>query len=210
MMIDKVTAALSKLISLQPGRKEPFRELADAKICYCHPSEMLDTKLETDMVNLFLFDVREDIELRRTEYIVKERDGSKSIIPPAVGVACSYLITVWCAEQLDCHIREQLLIGQALQVLVRYPYMDIANTAEKLTSDHDKKPFRDLFAVQEPPLTLELFNGGGYKNQVDFWSSLGIKMRTAVTVTVTISLPIDRGEPPAARPKEINVNFGIL
>src|SRR5262245_32442639 len=68
-------------------------------------------------VNLFLYDVRENRELRSNEWIDRRTNGMVTRVPPPVRVACAYLITAWAAAIDD----EHRLLGQVMQALLSHP-----------------------------------------------------------------------------------------
>jgi hypothetical protein len=50
-------------------------------------------------INLFLYDMRENLELRSAESIIERRaDGTATTTRPPARVDCSYLITAWPRE----------------------------------------------------------------------------------------------------------------
>src|SRR4051812_17770687 len=107
--------------------KEQFPYLAGAVIQFDRPIEGEYEPQPPRALNLFLYDVREDMEMRTNEPVVTRNNGETTIQRPPVRVACSYLVTAWPSgtasedEKLSLPLREHRLLGEALQVLSQYP-----------------------------------------------------------------------------------------
>lgn len=136
-------------------------------------------------INLFLYDIRENLELRSQEWVYQSRtrnQGSKSIKPysnkiaPPVRVDCSYLITTW-SSQTGSQIRdEHHVLGAVMQALLKYRTLPTEFLAESLQDQALPLPTATLQASQ-----LQSFS--------EFWQALGGKPKAALNYTVTISVP---------------------
>jgi hypothetical protein len=129
-------------------------------------------------VNLFLYDVRENRQLRSNEWLPdRPGDGTVTRHRAPRRVDCSYLITAWAGDPLS----EHLLLGRVLTALLRAPVIagDI--------------PQGELAGQRLPTTILQptLLQGIG-----EFWQALGNKPRAAVHLTVTIA--VDTAEPVTA------------
>src|SRR5690606_29327792 len=68
-------------------------------------------------LNLFLYDVRENWELRSNEVQIAQQNGTFTGQRPPARVDCSYLITAWSPEKGPSGIAaEHRLLGQVMQV----------------------------------------------------------------------------------------------
>lgn len=165
------------------GRQEPFQKLVEAQIAFERPSEQFNPSQTT--INLFLFDLRENLELREKEPIVERRDGKAHIRRPPMRVDCSYLLTAWAAGSTgpELVLEEHDLLGQAMQVLARYPLIP-------------ERFLQGSLKEQEHPLPLRVggTNQGEMKDPADFWSALGNKLRPSLVVTVTVELQTSEPE----------------
>jgi hypothetical protein len=131
-------------------------------------------------VNLFLYDIQENRELRRTETLV-ERQGNGQVVkrrPPA-RVDCSYLVTAWAGSAED----EHKLLGAVIQALLRHPTLP----AEFLQGG---------LAGQKPPLPVTALQPGRLQSLGEFWQAMGGKPRAALHYTVTLAVPLDQAPPP--------------
>jgi Pvc16 N-terminal domain len=121
-------------------------------------------------VNLFLYDVRENRQLRSNDWqLDRPGDGSVTKRRTPRRVDCSYLITAWAGDPLS----EHLLLGQVLHALLRSPVIggDIP---------------QGQLAGQELPTSIlqpTLLQGIG-----EFWQAMGNKPRAAVHLTVTVAV----------------------
>jgi uncharacterized protein DUF4255/carboxypeptidase family protein len=159
------------------GQEEPFQKLVEAQIAFERPSEQFNPSQTT--INLFLFDIRENVELRDKEPIVERRNGKALIRRPPMRVDCSYLLTAWAAGSTgpELVLEEHELLGDAMQVLARYPMIP-------------EKFLQGSLKEQEHPLPMSVggTNKGEMKDPADFWSALGNKLRPSLIVTVTLEL----------------------
>ncbi len=179
-----------------PSIAESFAELAkdfsllsEAVINFDRPVENYEGEA-SGTVSLFLFDIRENLELRSNEPIIERKDGKATIQRPPKRVACSYLVTAWYGgAERDRQLNEQKLLSQALQVLSRFP--TIPN--ELLWGN-----LKD----QQPPLPVSTMPTEGFKNPAEFWTALGGKLRPSFTLTATISVSISKPDRPVKMPTE--------
>src|SRR5271154_1781682 len=95
-MIDDLDRSVAELLrrELSPGLVE------QVAISFAAPdAEFPPSSVTLPAVDLFLYDIRENLELRRTGWIVElNGDGTASKKLAAVRVDCSYLITAWASE----------------------------------------------------------------------------------------------------------------
>lgn len=164
-------------------KEDPFQKLVAAQVAFERPSEQFNPSQTT--VNLFLFDIRENTELREKEPFVERRDGKALIRRPPMRVDCSYLLTAWAAGSTgpELVLEEHELLGQAMQVLARYPTIP-----EKFLRGSLKEQGRPM------PLSVGGTNKGEVKDPADFWSALGNKLRPSLIVTATLELQTSGAE----------------
>jgi hypothetical protein len=121
-------------------------------------------------LDLFLYDVRENRELRSNDWQL-DRPGNGQVTKQRAPrrVDCSYLITAWAGDPLS----EHLLLGRLVTALLRAPV--IAGDA----------PQGELAGQTLPTSLLQptLLQGIG-----EFWQALGNKPRAAVHLTVTVAV----------------------
>ncbi|HLG13142.1 MAG TPA: Pvc16 family protein [Blastocatellia bacterium] len=156
-----------------PALAASFPELAAAQILFDRPVEQFSPAQST--INLFLYDVRENMELRSNEPIIERNNGQATIHRAPMRVLCSYLLTAWPVGGPEPPLQEHRLLSQALQVLSQFPTITAPYLKGKLVG-------------QEPPLPMITAQTDGLKNPAEFWTALGNKLRPSISLTVTISM----------------------
>lgn len=173
-MIDDLSRTL-KAVLHDPSFAVAFPELNGAEIVFDRPLDPFTPPSTT--VDVFLYDLRENLELRLNE-VTTSRVGDQIVThPAALRLACSYLVTAWPVGGADLPLQEHKLLTQVLCVLSRYPILPSTFLQGKLVG-------------QDPPLPMVTLHPDALKNLAEFWSSLGSKLKPSLTVTVTISVPV--------------------
>ena len=169
-MIDDLSKTLRNILT--DDVPEPLKS---AEIVFDRPADSFNPQKET--VDLFLYDIREDLELRSNQPLTERTNGQVATQRPPLRVACSYLVTAWPGGLAgdNAALEEQRLLSQALQVLFGQPTID-------------PKHLQGSLRGQEPPLPMVTALVDPQKNFSEFWTALGNKMRPSLTVRVTISL----------------------
>lgn len=129
-------------------------------------------------VNLFLYDVRENLELRDNQRLVT-RDTVPRQQPPPVRFDLTYLITSWASDVAD----EHQLLGNVLRSILRFPFLP----AEVLKGAMTTQPIPVRAWIAQPERT---------PNSWEFWSRLDGRLKAGISYAVTIALD-------AAPPEEV-------
>lgn len=158
-----------------PTLAASFPDMASAQIVFDRPAEGFSPAQTS--IDLFLYDIRENMELRSNEPTLKRLNGQAEIQRPPLRVACSYLITAWPVGGTDLVLQEHRLLSQVLQVLARHPIIPAAFLKGKLIG-------------QEPPLPMMTAQTDGLKDPAEFWTAIGNKLRPSLVVTVTIGMDL--------------------
>src|SRR5215813_11935695 len=111
-MIRDLSSTLQAVLS-DPSLAGPFPELSKALVAFDRPDESFKPAQTT--VDLFLFDVRENMELRSNEPAIERLNGQAVMHRSPMRVACTYLITAWPVGGTDLVLQEQRLLAQVLQ-----------------------------------------------------------------------------------------------
>jgi Pvc16 N-terminal domain/Carboxypeptidase regulatory-like domain len=188
-----------------PAQMAQFPELAAADIAFDRPTDPYAPGQPT--VNLFLYELRENTELRSNDPEITIVNGKAITRPAPMRLYCSYLVTAWPIGMAEPPLQEHRLLTQALRVLSRYPTLPEAFLKGSLIG-------------QTPPLPMVTLHPDSLKAMSEFWTSLGNRMRASLTVTVTISVPVFADVPdflvtthrtsyvPAAQPSEQLLQVG--
>ena len=153
-------------------------ELADAHIAFEHPQSPYNPAQST--INLFLYDIRENVELRSVEPVITKQNGKVITEAPALRVACSYLVTAWPGSAVmgeAAVLLEHTLLGQTLQLLSQF-------------STIPTQFLQGSLADQELPLPIAATHLAGVKDPAEFWGAMGNKLRPSLTVTATIAMKL--------------------
>jgi Pvc16 N-terminal domain len=183
-MIDDLDRTLEELLK----RGLPADLVSQVTISFAAPDDQFPPSSVTPpAVDLFLYDVRENRELRSGEWAVERHGGAAVRVPPAVRVDCSYLVTAWASAGSTTPARdEHRLLGEVMKVLLRYEVLP----AEVLQGS---------LRGQEPPLPASTLQPGRLQSLGEFWQALGGKPKAALSYTVTISVipgpPVEAGPP---------------
>jgi len=173
-MIRDLSLTLQAILE-DPALQTSFPELAAAQIVFDRPVETFNPTQTS--IDLFLYDIRENMELRSNELTMRRLNGQVAIQRPPLRVACSYLITAWPVGGTDLALQEHRLLSQVLQVLS--PYRKIP--AQFL---------RGQLVGQEPPLPMLVAQTDGLREPAEFWTAIGNKLRASFTITVTIAMEV--------------------
>lgn len=148
-------------------------------------------------INLFLYDVRENMDLRSSEWSVQRRDNGTAVKkrPPA-RVDCSYLITAWASS--DDPQQEHHILGEVMKVLLRYRTLPEAILQGSLKGQ------------ERLPVAVGL-RSNYLQSLGEFWQAIGGKPKAALNYTVTISVPVDEEteESPLVLDNRIQLSRGI-
>ncbi|MBE9580995.1 MAG: DUF4255 domain-containing protein [Proteobacteria bacterium] len=146
-------------------------------------------------IDLFLYDVRENLELRSNEWIVERHsNGMATRQRPPIRVECSYLITAWPSESAPNPAQdEHHLLGEVMRVLLRYPTIPAGVLQGSLKG-------------MEPPLPTTSLQPSRLQSMGEFWQALGGKPKAALNYSVTIAIePFEAIEEPVVVEKIIAI-----
>jgi hypothetical protein len=135
-------------------------------------------------INLFLYDVRENLELRSREWTMQRRGNGTAVkTQPPARVDCSYLITVWVNG--DDPQQEHHILSKIMKLLLSRSVIPPEMLQGSLQN-------------QELPVILTSMQSGYLQSPSEFWQVMGGKAKVSLHCTVTIAVPIekDTGEYP--------------
>jgi hypothetical protein len=172
-MIFDIDEALRELLKdeLKIGKGE-------IDISFEQPKREWSSKLNKPTVNLFLYDIRENIKLRMAEDLdrIPHEAGTVTLKRKPLRVDLHYFVTSWAKEIQD----EHNLLSGTLIGLLRHPSIE-----EKFLPDGLKN--------HPHPIHLEVAHGESFANPHDLWNSLDNHLHPGIRLTVTIS--VDPYEP---------------
>jgi hypothetical protein len=140
------------------------------------PTHEWSAKLSKPTVNVYLWDIRENLELRSTDRFVTSRDktagtGTQQRAP--VRVDLSYLISAWTMDIAD----EHQLLGGILTALLRFPTIPDA-------------VLQGSMQTQPLPLQAWIARPERMPTPWDFWGHVENRMKSALSYVVTTSFTL--------------------
>ncbi len=146
-------------------------------------------------IGFFLYDVRENHDLRTNQWELEQKNGLYTRKRPPVRVDCSYLITAWPSDSTPNPPQdEHRLLGGVMKVLLSH---------RRIPDQY----LRGEFQGQTPPLRTQIIAEQQLKSVGEFWQAMGGKPKAALNYMVTISVDVFAAEEvgPVVKDKVIRV-----
>jgi uncharacterized protein DUF4255 len=162
---DTLKALLVQEVPLDP---------ADIAITFEMPTHEWSSKLDParPTINLYLYDIRENVELRTSDrFLTTADDGSTVRQPVPVRIDFAYLISAWSKDIAD----EHRLLGQILAALLRFPELP----SEVLQGSMQTQPY---------PLHAWIARPERLPNPWDFWGHVENRMKSALSYILTAAI----------------------
>lgn len=193
-MIDDLDESLKALLKqeLPPGIS------GQVSVSFAAPDDEFHSSVTPPAVDLFLYDIRENLELRSNdEYVQRRSDGTGTRTRAPVRVDASYLITAWPGStEKDRPEDEHHLLGEVMQALLRFRTLP-------------KNVLKGRLANQELVLPVSTLQPGRLQSLGEFWQALGGKPKAALNYTVTFSVDVAAPEEiTLVTDKTIRIEFG--
>lgn len=180
-MIRDLDQTLAKLLK---DEAPAGTELAQAEISFDLPDAEWRGSLGKLTVNCYLYDIRQNLELRTHEPLVqRSADSSRAFrrAPPA-RVDCAYCITAWSPANEESVLDEHRLLSQVLVVLMTHPTISEVHLQGELKN-------------QIPPYPTVVATPDGVKNQPEFWGALDQQLKPSLNYVLTLAVMLDRVPP---------------
>lgn len=167
-MIFEIDNALRALLV----REMPIKK-GEVEIAFEQPKRDWSARLNKPTLNFFLFDLRENVELRGSEQWARQDnpDGTVTLKRNPVRMDLQYLVTSWAREIQD----EHRLLSAALTALLRQPFIPEDLLPEALKN-------------QPVPIRLNVAQGNALGNPADLWNTLDNDLHPGIRLTVTFSV----------------------
>lgn len=168
------------IASMLKHRAPGGSELAGAEIKFDLPDSKWRQKLNKLTVNCYLYDVRENTELRTEEPVLRRSvDGTRaSRLRPPIRVDCGYSITAWSVSNTDPVLEEHRVLSQTLLVLLqnrRIPQADLKGS----------------MVNQPPPYPWVVAAPNAHENMPEFWRALDQELKPSLNYVVTLAMWLD-------------------
>lgn len=157
--------------------KEVPLDLSEVDVSFEAPDREWSGRLSRPTVNCFLYDVRENLDLRATDFETMRNNGKGLSTTKRVParIDATYQITIWARAPED----EHQLLWRVLVVLFRNPIL-----AEDVLQGSLKNQMY-------PTPTRVIQPNQARANPAELWQSIDNRIRPAVTYTVTVPLDPD-------------------
>jgi hypothetical protein len=179
-LLDTVLKTMLDDVRMAPA----LQPLLDADVSFITPDRHYKPTQET--VNLFLYETRENRDLRDPVPIIETRNGLSMRRRLPLRVDCSYMVTAWSKKTgVDKVAAEHELLSLAFNWLSRFPtvpdgYLRVPNT----------NPVQYVLPGQVFPPPTMVAQLDAAKNVGEFWSALGIAPRPYFNLVVTIAMDL--------------------
>src|SRR5262249_27540846 len=156
----------------------------NADVAFDRPSDTYNPDKTT--INLFLYDVRENTELRSNEPVMERQNGLATTRRPPLHVNCSYLVTAWIESGVtgeEAVLEQHELLGEVMRVFSRWPSIPLPTPNEK-----GKEFLQGELKTSLYPICLVTGQTDLVRPPSEFWSALGGKLRASFTLTATLAM----------------------
>ncbi|MCA9990778.1 MAG: DUF4255 domain-containing protein [Ardenticatenaceae bacterium] len=155
----------------------PIRN-GEIDIKFDQPKREWSARLTRPTINFFLYDVRENVILRRHQWEKIGADGNGGAALRAARlkrtpfrVDCHYMMTTWATEPED----EHRLLSASLMALFRHPVLP----EERLVGGMRNQPYE---------LQVRLASHDKLTNPAEVWGALDNEIRPSISYIVTLAL----------------------
>jgi hypothetical protein len=168
-MINDLDESIRKLILSKSGLTE-----ASVTLSFDQPTGDWAAGLTRPTINLYLYDIRENLELRSQEWLTNKRADGKieqKLAPRRYNL--SYLITVWTQKQTE---DEHAILWRVLGVLASCTTLP----EEVLQGEMRSQAFPVLTQIAQPSIAIQ--------NLPDLWSVMQNQLRPSINYVVTLAM----------------------
>ena len=165
----------------------------EIEIKFDQPKREWSARLSKPTVNMFLYDIRENPQLRRQEF-ERLRHNGRMVTEQRTSyrLDCLYMITTWAAEPED----EHRLMARVMRALFQFPYLPKETLVGKLKG-------------QGYDIPIQLARHDKLTNPAEIWSSLDNEIRPSVNYIVTLEMnPWEEVSGPAVRNLTMQTRLG--
>jgi hypothetical protein len=172
-MINDLDESLRQLLILKAGLNP-----SEVDISFDIPTRDWSTPVTRPTVNLYLFDLRENRQLRENWYGEEDVTGRVNLKRRPLRIDLSYMITCWTSGTEDQH----RLLWQVMETFFQHSPLP------------DDVLQGDLRSLTHPVRTEVAQPDGVLKNVSDFWGALENQLRPSVALVVTLDLDLEQLE----------------
>jgi hypothetical protein len=141
------------------------------------PTHDWSSKLSKPTINAYLYDIRENVELRSNERYLTQNGHVGTLQQAPVRIDLSYFISAWTTDISD----EHQLLGQILVALLRFPLLP-------------DDVLQGSMQTQPLPLQAWIARPERMPNPWDFWGHVENRMKSALNYIITGSFSPNAAE----------------
>jgi hypothetical protein len=147
-------------------------DTTEIDISFDTPDREWSSRLSRPTVNCFLYDLRENHDLRQTGWDVTRENGSYVRKKEPIRIDATYQVSVWAQAAED----EHQLLWHVLATLARHPSIP-EDSWEGVVRD---QPLAIQTRVAQP--------NEGPRNMAELWQAIDNRVRPTITYTLTVAL----------------------
>lgn len=148
---------------------------SDVDIAFDQPTGEWATGLTRPTINCYLYDIRENLELRSRDFKVERQNGTARRVFDPMRIDLSYIITVWTRNIED----EHQLLWRVLQTLAGLRSIPVDQTEGAL----QRQPY--------PLPTKAALPSEAIRNLPDLWGVMENQLRPAINYVITLALDLN-------------------
>jgi hypothetical protein len=171
----------------------PIRN-GEIDVNFDQPKREWSARLTKPTVNFFLYDVRQNVELRQFQWERVNGNGRPNVATlkrPPLRIDCHYMITTWAAEPED----EHRLLTRTMLTLFRFAKLPTDRLYGKLEGT-------------EYDISTKLASHDKLTNAAEIWSALDNELRPSISYLLTMTLdPWTPIEEPMVRSLSMKPNW---
>lgn len=196
-MIDPVNEILRDLIqSRLPGLAGP------SQVAFAPPNDDWSQSVMTggeERVNLYLYEIRENLKLRSNERTRVPENGWYREIREAARIDCHYLVTAWSPATFTPPVEptrdEHVLLYSVLDLLMRNrPLVPALVYRPGMTIPSSRTLNSVPAALRDDLLPLDAALPEGLRDQGDFWGTMKVIWRPSIELVVTVPILLEQDE----------------
>jgi hypothetical protein len=168
-MLTELHDALRRLLHEQ-GQMSPL----EVDVRFEAPTRQWIDRLTRPTIDLFLYDLEENADLRATQFQTLRSNGHAERRAPPRRIDLKYMVSGLATDIGDAH----RLLWRALVTLLKYPEVPTELLSRELR-------------LPDVPLTTRVAHGGDSPNLLEVWSGLGVDPRPALSYVVIAPLDVD-------------------
>lgn len=162
-----------------------------ASIQFERPTQEWEDQTTDPRINCFLYDIRENVELRfdQQRYVTRNgTTGTQQVAPKRIDF--TYMITAWCADAAD----EHELLGNILTALLRYQTLAPERLHERLRN----QPFPVRTWIGQPEDTPKNW---------EFWGANEWRLKAGFSYRLTLAIVPPAIETTLVRESRTTINL---